>query len=329
MDNTIFAQSVARIRFLETKMLDKSKIESLAEAREFSDCVRMLSDTQYGEYAAMPNYEEGLKKSLEILYRDMVKICPVKDAVDILAARYDGHNIKVLLKGKFSSNDVFGILIDAGTIPVDKLVAMVKEENFRDMPKTLRKNVEKALENYKNTLDPQDIDLIIDNGIYEYILEKCSQSDMEYTLKIIKLMIDTINIKAFIRVKLQEKGKEFLRKVYIKGGNLDFDIFANNLNDSLEGFSNKIMHTDYFKWVKEGLSEYIKNGDVGSIEKHGDNFIIEYIKKSKLVSFGPEPIIAYILARENEIRAIRIILTGKKNGVHPDIIRERLRDLYV
>lgn len=329
MDNIIFAQSIARVRFLETKMLDKSKIETLADAREFSDCVRILADTLYGEYAAMPSYEEGLKKSLENLYGDMVKICPVKDVVDILAARYDGHNIKALLKGKFSSKDVSGILIGAGTIPVDKLIIMVKQENFRDMPKILRKYTEKALEGYKNTSDPQDIDLIIDNGIYEYILERCSQSDMDYTSKIVKIMIDIINIKAFIRIKLQEKGKDFLRKVYIKGGNLDFDIFGNNLNDSLESFSNKIMHTDYFKWVKEGICEYIKNGDVGSIEKYGDNYIIEYIKKAKLISFGPEPIIAYMLARENEIRALRIVLTGKKNGVHPDIIRERLRDLYV
>lgn len=53
-----------------------------------------------------------------------------------------------------------------------------------------------------------------------------------------------------------------------------------------------------------------------------------YLKKAKLISFGPEPIIAYIFAKENEIKAVRIILTGKKNGVDPDIIKERLRERY-
>lgn len=329
MDNMIFAQSIARIRFLETKMLDKAKIEALVEANEFSDVIRMLQDSQYGEYVNMPSYESGLKKALEDFYADIYKMIPVKQIMDILKARYDGHNIKALIKGKYSDTDVDSILIDTGTIPLQSLAAMIKEENFRDMPKTLRKYVEISIENYKNFQDPQNIDITIDNGIYSYMLEICADSGTEYTEKIVKLMIDIINIKSFIRVKAQQRDRDFLMKVFIKGGNLDFDIFGNNLNDSLENFSNKIMHTDYFKWVKEGLSEYIKNGDLGSIEKYADNFIIEYIKKTKLVSFGPEPVIAYVLARENEIKAVRIILTGKKNGVRPDTIRERLRDLYV
>jgi V/A-type H+-transporting ATPase subunit C len=77
------------------------------------------------------------------------------------------------------------------------------------------------------------------------------------------------------------------------------------------------------------MDEFAKNRDPGIIERHGDNFLISSLWKSKLVSFGPEPLVTYIIARENEIRALRIILTGKKNRVLPDNIRERLRDVYV
>lgn len=329
MDNTIFAQSVARIRFLETKMIDKAKIEAMVESRDFQDCIRLLQDTQYSEYVAMPGYEEGLRLSLQNFYREMYKISPVREVIDIFAIRYDGHNIKSLIKGKLAGIDTSGMLIDAGTIPVDSLKSMVKEENFRDMPKTLRFYVEKAFENYKNTQDPQDIDITIDQGIYRYMLEVAEDSSMDYLTEIIKLMIDIINIKSFIRINIQERGREFMLKVFLPGGNLDRDVFINNISDSLENFANKIMHTNYFKWVKEGIAEFIKNGDLGSIEKYGDNFILDYLRKTKLISFGPEPLIAFIIAKENEIRAIRIILTGKKNDVHPDIIRERLRDVYV
>lgn len=329
MDNTIFAQSIARIRSLETKMIDRAKIEAMVESRDFSDCLRFLQDTQYGSYLLANSYEEGLKNATADLYREMYKICPVKEVVDILALRYDGHNIKSLIKGKLLGIDTLYLTVDAGTIPLDKLVIMIKEENFRDLPKTLRNCVEKAFENYKNLQDPQEIDITIDKGIYEYMLEVARESKMEYLLDIVSFMIDIINIKSFIRVNIQERGREFMLKVFLPGGKLDKDIFINNIADSLESFANKIMHTDHFKWVKEGIGEYIKKGDLGSIEKYGDNFIIDYLKKAKFVSFGPDPIVAYILARENEIRAIRIILTGKKNEVSPDIIRERLRDVYV
>jgi V/A-type H+/Na+-transporting ATPase subunit C len=329
MENTIFAQSIARIRFLETKMLDRSKLESLVEARDFGDCIKMLQDTKYGEYVTTTDYEEGLKHALEDLYKDMFKTTPLSEVVDILAVRYDAHNIKSLIKGKFLGREMDSILIDAGKIPVEKLKPMMKEENFRDLPKTLRGYVEKALEDFKNTQDPQNIDITIDRGMYEYMLEIAKGSELSYLEQIVRLMIDIVSIKSFIRIKLQDKEKEFLQTVFIRGGHLDIDTFLNSINDSLESFSNKIAHTDHFKWAKEGIGEYIKNGDLGGLERYGDNYLIEYLKKAKLVSFGPEPIIAYIIARENEVRALRIILTGKKNEVQPDIIKERLRDVYV
>jgi len=42
-----------------------------------------------------------------------------------------------------------------------------------------------------------------------------------------------------------------------------------------------------------------------------------------------EPMVAYIYARETEVKTVRIIMSGKINGIEADIIKERLRDAYV
>ena len=39
--------------------------------------------------------------------------------------------------------------------------------------------------------------------------------------------------------------------------------------------------------------------------------------------------LGYLIARENEIKTVRIILTGKQNGFTDDAIRERIREMYV
>jgi V/A-type H+-transporting ATPase subunit C len=44
---------------------------------------------------------------------------------------------------------------------------------------------------------------------------------------------------------------------------------------------------------------------------------------------GVEPFIAYLFAKETEIRNVRIIMTGKINRLNDDLIRERLRLGYV
>lgn len=329
MDYTIFAQSIARIRVFETRMINRAKIEALVDAKDFTECIRMLQDGQYGKYVGMPSYEEGLRLALEDLYKEMYKIVPVREVVDVLAARYDGHNIKCLLKGKLAGIETYGLMIDAGTIPADSLKVMIREDNYKEMPDILAQHISQALDNFRNSEDPKDIDITIDRGIYEYALDIAKKSGMEYLVEIVRVMIDIINIKSFIRIKAQDSGIEFLERVIIDGGNLKKDLFTSFMKDSLEKFSAKLMYTDYYKWSNEGLADYIRNGDLGGLERYGDNFIINYLKKGKLVSFGTEPIISYILAKENEIKVLRIILTGKKNNVNPDTIRERLRDVYV
>lgn len=310
-------------------MLDKAKFESMIEARNADDIFRMLQDSPYSEYVARSSYEEGLRCALEDFYHEMYKTVPVKELLDTLAIRYDAHNIKALIKCSLSGRSADGILIDAGTISLKSLEEMVRNESFRDMPMTLRKSIEDSIESYKNTRDSQSIDMIIDRGMYRYMLEMSQKSKQDYIEDYVKLLIDITNIKTFIRVKVQERGREFFERVFIAGGGLDFDLFVGCFSENLENLPGRMYHTDHYNWVKEGIEEYLKTGDIGCIEKSGDNYLTKHLKKSRFISFGPEPLVAYIMAKESEIRMLRILITGKLNGVSPEHLRERLRDAYV
>ncbi|MDF2674066.1 MAG: V-type synthase subunit [Clostridiales bacterium] len=329
MDYSILAHSIARIKAMENRLINRAKLDSLIDAKDFSDSIKMIQDTPYGEYVASASYESGLKIALEDVYKNMYKIIPIHEVVDVLAVRYDGHNIKSILKGKLSGLDTSSILVNVGTIPTDSLKHMILEEDYDNIPQTLVKTLQKAVSTFKVSGDPQDIDLIVDKGIFEYAMEIAKDSKDDYLLEYVKFNIDITNIKSFIRIRAQERSIEFLDKVFIDGGKLEYNQFASYINESLERFADKLSYTDFNKWSDQGIAEYIRNGDLGSVDRYGDNYIIEHIKKSKFINLGTEPIIAYIYARENEIKALRIILTGKKSNVHPEKIRERMRDVYV
>ena len=51
---------------------------------------------------------------------------------------------------------------------------------------------------------------------------------------------------------------------------------------------------------------------------------MELNKPSKYVNFGPEPIFSYIIAKETEVKILRIIMVSKLNRLSPEDIRERL-----
>lgn len=329
MDYSIFANGIAIIKAMENRLINKAKLDSLIDAKDFSDCINMIQDTQYGAYITSASYESGLRNALEDVYRRMYEIIPVSEVIDVLAVRYDGHNIKSILKGKYTGIDTSNMLVGVGTIPIESLKQMILDGNYIDIPETIKNTVEKAISTFSKTGDPQDIDLVIDKGIIEYAMEIAKNNKFDYLVEFVKFNIDVTNLKTYIRIKAQGKNTEFLNKVFIHGGTIEYDFLLKYLDESLERFSEKLSYTKFWKWSDHGLAEYIRNGDLGSIDKYGDNYIIDHIRKAKFTSLGAEPIVAYIIARENEIRALRIILTGKKSNVHPEKIRERMREVYV
>lgn len=42
-----------------------------------------------------------------------------------------------------------------------------------------------------------------------------------------------------------------------------------------------------------------------------------------------ETVVGYLGAKENELKILRVLIVGKINGISQDMIRERLRDVYV
>ena len=66
-----------------------------------------------------------------------------------------------------------------------------------------------------------------------------------------------------------------------------------------------------------------------AFERWCDNWIIQTISPEKYHAFTIGPVIAYVIARQNEIKTVRIILSGKQNELPDDSIRERVREMYV
>lgn len=64
-------------------------------------------------------------------------------------------------------------------------------------------------------------------------------------------------------------------------------------------------------------------------EKWCDDRLMELIRTQKYESFSLGPLIAYILARQNEMSNVRVLLAGKRHHMDDRLIQERLRELYV
>ena len=65
-----------------------------------------------------------------------------------------------------------------------------------------------------------------------------------------------------------------------------------------------------------------------AFEKWCDDYIMSMIMGQKTNIQSSGPIVAFFLAKQNEIRMARIIMTAKANGFSNDAISERVRKMY-
>lgn len=333
IDGTMFLHAGARVRTLEKDLLGKDIMDKMAESNSADDVLKILSETMYGDdsvnFKDPHDYERVLSEQTTMLFKFLYEICPVKDAIDLFSLKYDYHNLKVLLKSTYLRNDLNHLMYDIGTIPASKIKQYFSDEDYSKLSPQMSFGVRQVINEFCSNKDPQIIDVLLDHALYSEITGMLKKLDSPYLSELIKLMIDLTNIRIFVRVKVQNKDKEFLESVLIKNGSLRFNIFTSSLPDSLESFPDKIKHTGYSEKIREAILEYLKVRSLTKLEKASDDIIMNQVKKGKYVSLGIEPVIGYLTAKETEIKNIRIIMVGKINNVSPGIIKERLRDTYV
>lgn len=259
----------------------------------------------------------------------MYSLSPEKGIIDIMALRYDYHNIKVMIKGKILKKDLSYLLIPVGIIPIEKLKQFFLDDNYKELTSLMREGLSKAERAFEEEEDPQKIDIILDSFMYKEMLIKAEEINEEFIKNYLKISIDLTNVKTLIRAKKQNKRRKFLEEVIIEGGNIDKKTLISYEGESIDSIANKLSYTPYEKILRLGLEEYANTNNISYFEKISENYIMDYVKKAKYVSFGIEPLIGYMIAKETEIKILRIIMVGKLNNIAPDIIRERLRDVYV
>ena len=333
MDKMIFNQVIPRIRVYETKLLDKSKLDRMIDANSADEALKVLQETEYGNLMAIvknaDDYEIILGDELKRLFSVMYEISPVKALVDLMSIKYDYHNIKVILKGMFLKEDLSYLIIPVGNLDPSKLKESIENRNLGELSQIMREGIEETIASFENTYDPQIIDIILDKYMFKSLIHIKNEIKDTFTDKYVAALIDSTNLKTLLRVKKQNKDREFLKAVIIDGGSIDRDKFLSMLNDEIQNISTKLSTSNYAEFIKSGMEYYSKTNSVSLLEKLVDNYIMDIMKDAKIIPFGAAPILAYIYAKETELKIIRIIMVGKLNNISSEVVRERLRESYV
>ncbi len=316
----------AALRAREPRMLSRDRAERMLDAPSFAECAKMLTDCGYEDMSGMnaAEIDRALSRSRAEIFRELALQPPARALVDFFRVKYDYHNAKVVLKAEATGSEPLPMMSESGRLAPEELLSAYREERSGDMPERLAKAMAEGKEILARTANPQLADFTMDRACFEELAAIAEGTGSEFLKDYVAVMADSTNLKSAVRTIRMGKTADFLRLALVPGGRVDAERFAAAGGEGLPALFNGSILAEAASLGAAAA----EGGSMTDFERACDNAVMAFLRTAKLVSFGEEPVAAYLAAVENETTAVRMILTGMLAGIAPQTIRERLRDLY-
>lgn len=318
-----YTYAVARVRALEVGLFSQSTIDQLLACKTVPACISFLTEHGWGGMD-VPNEPDAILSAERAKTWATIREMGVPmDTFDVLSYPNAFHNLKTAIKEVYMDEKHDDFYYE-GTVPSrEELREIISKKEFSRLPENMEKAAEDAFDTILHTRDGQLCDAIIDKACLEAIEQAGQDSKADIIKTYAETEVSIADIKIAVRSQKTGKSIEFMNRSMAHCKSLDTDRLA---KAAVGGFQSIC---DYL--TASGFGDAVEALKVSpsNFEKWCDNYLIDMMRPQKYEAFTVGPLVAYILARENEIKTVGIILSGKENGLSDDSIRERTREMYV
>ncbi|MEG2087524.1 MAG: V-type ATPase subunit [Angelakisella sp.] len=327
--DTEYLHATARVRAMENTMLDAKALVKMVDAKNAAEAYKVLAEAAIGQGYELADYEQAFTNNLLETYTLVAKISPMPGLADLFRYKYDGHNLKVLIKSRRLDRDYSALLSPLGNVPADELSAGL---DAGSMPAALAPTLAQAgldaQEQMAKTGDPQAVDITIDRAVLGTMTAAAKAMDNAFLSRLVQAQADIANIRAAIRLKRMKKEPAMLKLVLAEGGTIATGTIGEAYAKGYDELLALISASPYGTALEPSYESLRGEQPLSLFEKLCDNYIASLFGAVKLVPFGIEPLVAYLYGKEWETNAARIVLASKLAGVPAAQITERLRDAY-
>ena len=318
-----YTYAVARIRALEVSLFSNAAIDQLIACQDYEQACQFLAERGWGDTDTVTDAEAMLTTEEEKIWEVVKELHIDMENFAVLSYPKLFHNLKAAVKEAAVSDGNRHIYYDDVSIPGDVMREIVKEKDFYKLPANMQHAAQEAYEALLHTGDGQLCDVIIDRAALEAIYQAGKEAKADIIRAYAESTVGVADIKIAVRSQKTAKSVEFMKRAMAECDSINVDQLSKAALAGMEAIRDYLMGTAY-----AGGAEALAQSP-SAFERWCDNRIIETISPQKYNAFTIGPVIAYVIARQNEIKTVRIILSGKLNDLPEDSIRERVREMYV
>ncbi len=321
MRDADYIYAVASIRAKEKSLLNDSDIQTMVGMKTGEQVLSYLTERGWGEGANVKDAEAVLEaeetKNMELL--EKLHVDPY--IIEVLSYPELYHNLKAAVKVVCTGTEHSEAFYDSDVLDEKMLVTIIRDNEFEKLPEHMQAVAKDAKEVMLSTRDGQKCDIKIDRACLD-ATELAAASKDKFLSEYAETKVAITDIKIAVRAAITHRSLEFIQSALAPCKSFDVELLADAAASGIEDvytFLEKHGFKDAVDAIKESYSVF---------ERWCDDYIMSTLMGQKTNIQSSGPIVAYYLARQNEIRTARIIITAKANGFSESVISERVRKMY-
>lgn len=319
-----YAYQASRVRALELTMLPRSVFVDMASAASFAETTEVLAGTEYAidSNADSAQIEAMLSERRDETRAAFTELMPSEGIITFLRAREDYANMRLAIRRIVTERSLGLDYSDDGNVPAEEFEEIFEQEDYSRLPEYLQDAVEAAILGYYENKDVRRIDYELDRVEARWRVRQAERSGQPFIISLIRIRIDLNNIRTMLRLKAADREEE--TSLFIPGGFVDVDKFKHGLDAGHETLSQLFYATPYSELLDASIPYLRSENSFLKLEKECEDYVKGFLKSTQCIASGPQPVIAYFLMKEAEIRTVRMMLVGKKNDLDSKLLLDRL-----
>lgn len=315
-----FLYQNAQIKSRESKLLTPQGVQRLLDVSDAKEAAKVLAELGFGSDGE--NFDAVFKRAEEenvALLKEMNE----GGALDAFIVESDYINLKILLKAYVSGTQA-ETFAPEGLYSVEVLKNAIDTADVQILPVRMQQLILKTQQMLASgDVGAHLLDVAVDKTQYAHQLELCKKSG-KVAKEYFEKRIDYLNISSFERARRLSLDLSFFEQGFIDGGTIALSVFESVWDMHGEQLLVPFKETAYYEDVKQ-LDE---GGKLVVFEAKSDDALLKLWKDNKDDLYSISPVVAFYMSKKTELKIAKLIVAGVKNRVAPQIIKERMRELY-
>ena len=327
--NSSYPYASAQVKAMESALITKEKLGRVIEARNSETAMRVLQEIGYGQsLQAGASFEQLIEIELREADNLLAAISPSDVFIRIMRADKDYHNLKVLIKLFMQDKNLDEADLIPGNIPVDTLRRAIIENNYYELPETMKAAFGYIDKQFAVAADASIIGVAMDRAYAKQIQQLLPQMNDALVTQYFTAYFDLSNIIAFMRIRVSGHAKESFERACLRAGSIDKRTFSEAFDLADESIMGALITGDYTAAMTAAFDDFQKTGRLYMMEKAKDDYLLQLLKAHKHDMFGIGPLMCYYIGKQREAAAVRLVMTAKQGGIDTEVVTARVKELF-